>query len=262
MFKVLFLVIFISGCSSLPNVEKLPQTELTDEAMDKTLLNLAIKNSSLAAPDSLDLVEQKIPSKLSSQFKKVVEDSFDSIRIRNSIKEKLMKGIGHDQLVSLVKNLRTRLWHKFQHPDGFNEEEGRTKFMKIYESLDEGTFDLTTKRSRLVAALTDYAFLLNLVQLSNKQVLNMLQPNSRTPLTAKQKLLVPLFTEELNSFHQSHVKGLFASTYLTTETLSENELEQLVEIKHHDFFKIGRMALEEELAQSYHRFYINMKKLL
>ncbi|HXH75616.1 MAG TPA: hypothetical protein VNJ08_11655 [Bacteriovoracaceae bacterium] len=247
---------FALSCTQGPKLKQHSELELTDYVMKESLLANAVNSASVAAPNCIQPFEANIPKPVYNRLTQMMGQNFNQDDLYKSIRSRIIAGTDKEKLLGLAEQLNGETWKKFL--SSIPKSEDNKKFTKIFHALDEGTFDLKSRRSQLVAQITDHAFMLNLVKVSNSQVMKMMPEDINRPKTRKQKSVMEWIARELETFNDAHIKALYANTYLTTEKMTEAELEELLRIRSHDVLRLGKHALEEELQLRYQKFFKQM----
>lgn len=255
----LFIIIFIvSACSHRPKLNVLSHDELMAVLMQQSLLTRALRSSILHAPNCLRPLETNMSQETYQRLTHLMRQHFSFLDMHRSIRQKMVAGTEAEKVRELAELLHDSTWRNFlQGTQAVNTMS--EKYTNLFHNLETGTFDLQSRRVHLVAQVTDYALMLNLMRISNNQVLHMISEESKKYLSPKNEGLLNWVVSELQGLNEAHIKSLFVTNYLATENFSEAELEELIKIRSNSIFEIGRNALEQELQLRYNSFYLEMK---
>ena len=248
-----------ASCGHRPNLQNKSHLELTDEVMNASFLNLAIKSAVTTTSNCIEPLAGSVPESVFNQIVEILGKNFKLEEVQRSIRYKLYTGIEKQEMLELAQMLNDKTWRKFvSGVENTNSENYAKDFSRLDQGLNQNTFDLKSPRSVLVAKITDHSFMLNLLKKSHDQVRKMLSGGEKQP-TAKQKRLINWANQELSALEYEHIKRMFLSTYLATEDFSNEELEELFKIRNSDIFRKGRMALEDEISDRYEKFFKDLK---
>jgi hypothetical protein len=257
----LLLTLFILFSCSHGDLKQQSHVELTDFVMQESLLTTALNTSAAAALNCIRPFKGNLPKPVFSRLMLIIEQHFKYDEMYNSIREGIISATERKQMLGMAEELDGQIWKKFLVGIQRMSSGGDEKYRQLYESLEERTFDLETRRSELVAKVTDHAFMVNLVNLSNSQVIKMMNADADLSLTEKQKKLIKWIRQDLDALNDVHIKSLFTSAYLSTEDFSLEELEELLRIRSHDILKLSKSFLEQEISQRYSNFFQQIEKL-
>lgn len=258
---LLLALILFSSCASGPEFKKMSHAELTEYMMQESLLTTALSSASASAANCMQPFENNMPKGAYGRLTSILRDHFKYEDMYSSIRGRIIAGSNKKQAYDLSEGLSSEVWKKYLQGTEGAASVGQEKYMQLYRSLDDGSFDLTSNRANLVAKITDQDYMTGLVNLSNKQVMRLLSASMPSSMTDQQQNVLTWISNELKTLNDTHVKTLFATTYLSTEPFSETDLAELLRIRSHEVIKLSKLALEEELNKRYHEFFANMNQL-
>lgn len=260
---IILSLIFLVSCSHEARLKRLSNEELAEAVMRESLLSNAVNVSGAAAPNSLSPIEGNIPKGVYQKLTEIIGKNFEYQDMYNSVQRRILAGAPKEQLLALVKDLEGPVWTKYlKGLEKLNAEKQSPEFEKIWKQIDQGDFDFSSNRAKLIASITDHNFTVNFVKISNDQVLRLVSNGAKgATFTEKQKSVLEWIGSELSNFNAAHIKTLFSTNWIALQGLSEKELDELLEIRRNDVMKLGKTALEQELVSRYHRFFEQMQAL-
>lgn len=259
IFFLLSLILLFTSCSQTPPLKSKSPDELADFIMKESLLDAALTGAIGASRNSIRPFESNVTPENYKRIEAVLANELNFQKIHSAIRKQLVTQTERKQLLEMAEKLESDTWREFVAGLKKADTQEKTQFNSLYMSIENGNFNLQSPRAAIVARIADYAYLLNLVKLTNDQVVRMIA--SEAPKDKKREGLITFIKMELNTFNDAHIKGLFANTWLATENFEDHELVELLGIRGHDVIKLLRASLETELTAHYNQFFEEVREL-
>jgi flagellar motor protein MotB len=252
---LLLLCLFLFSCATQKKLETLNKEQLISELMYQSLLDTTVQDIVKNAPKCLGSYTL-LPQDIRDTVIKILNESFSYEEMHSEIEKQLNSKLTKEEALALAVPMQGNVWRDYKDNVLYlRTQSGEQRLISRYNEITSSSIDLEAPRSQKVQALQAKSFSsLDFTEVAMNVAKQMSADQIKKLTQAQIDYQNKYMTKELEKLNKK-VKNLnLAIEFEATSSLSDQELDEVLVIKDHIFFKESRSVLEKSYARRIQEF--------